>query len=228
METEGQSIVQASEDKLLKERLERFKQIVDAGVKRQRDADMVSRYSELVSKGTLENKAKTKAEPVKTAISTKVTAALGPVTYDDVEGENPGVEGLIEKPKSVQLKEQQEKLMNNSGSLDQVSAEDFMENSNPVKQPMSTIVKSQAESADVKVNNDVNVEKPIIVKEKNSSGGQAAKALKNADEKIAFKGLKKVGAYAAGALALAGLTSALISSKGQQTNNQLYGQQPLY
>lgn len=228
METEGQSIVQASEDKLLKERLERFKQIVDAGVKRQRDADMVSRYGELVSKGTQANKARAEKKPVKTAISTKVTAALGPVTYDDVEGENPGVEGLIEKPKSVQLKEQQEKLMNNSGSLDQVSAEDFMENSNPVKQPMSTIVKSQAESADVKVNNDVNVEKPIIVKEKNSSGGQAAKALKNADEKIAFKGLKKVGAYAAGALALVGLTSALISSKGQQTNNQLYGQQPLY
>ena len=118
--------------------------------------------------------------------------------------------------------------MNSSGSLDKVSTEDFMENSNPVKQPMNTLVKSQAESADVKVNNDVNVEKPIIVKEKNSSGGQAAKALKNADEKIAFKGLKKVGAYAAGALALAGLTSALISSKGQQTNNQLYGQQPLY
>ena len=228
METEGQSIVQASEDKLLKERLERFKQIVDAGVKRQRDADMVSRYGELVSKGTQANKARAEKKPVKTAISTKVTAALGPVTYDDVEGENPGVEGLIEKPKSVQLKEQQEKLMNNSGSLDQVSAEDFMENSNPVKQPMNTLVKSQAESADVKVNNDVNVEKPIIVKEKNSSGGQAAKALKNADEKIAFNGLKKVGAYAAGALALAGLTSALISSKGQQTNNQLYGQQPLY
>ena len=228
METEGQSIVQASEDKLLKERLERFKQIVDAGVKRQRDADMVSRYGELVSKGTHANKTKAEKKPVKTAISTKVTAALGPVTYDDVEGENPGVEGLIEKPKSVQLKEQQEKLMNNSGSLDQVSAEDFMENSNPVKQPMSTIVKSQAESADVKVNNDVNVEKPITLKEKNSSGGQAAKVLKNADEKIAFKGLKKVGAYAAGALALAGLTSALISSKGQQTNNQLYGQQPLY
>ena len=228
METEGQSIVQASEDKLLKERLERFKQIVDAGVKRQRDADMVSRYGELVSKGTHANKAKAEKKPVKTAISTKVTAALGPVTYDDVEGENPGVEGLIEKPKSVQLKEQQEKLMNNSGALDEVSAEDFMENSNPVKQPMNTIVKSQAESADVKVNNDVKVEKPIIVNEKNSSGGQAAKALKNADEKIAFKGLKKVGAYAAGALALAGLTSALISSKGQQTNNQLYGQQPLY
>ena len=228
METEGQSIVQASEDKLLKKRLERFKQIVDAGVKRQRDADMVSRYGELVSKGTQANKARAEKKPVKTAISTKVTAALGPVTYDDVEGENPGIEGLIEKPKSVQLKEQQEKLMNNSGSLDKVSAEDFMENSNPVKQPMNTLVKSQAESADVKVNNDVNVEKPVIVKEKNSSGGQAAKALKNADEKIAFKGLKKVGAYAAGALALAGLTSALISSKGQQTNNQLYGQQPLY
>ena len=228
METEGQSIVQASVDELLKDRLERFKQIVDAGVKRQHDADMVSRYGELVSKGTQANKARTEKKPVKTAISTKVTSALGPVTYDDVEGENPGIEGLIEKPKSVQLKEQQEKLMNNSGSLDQVSAEDFMENSNPVKQPMSTIVKSQAESADVNVNNDVNVEKPVIVKEKNSSGGQAAKALKNADEKIAFKGLKKVGAYAAGALALAGLTSALISSKGQQTNNQLYGQQPLY
>ena len=86
METEGQSIVQASEDKLLKERLERFKQIVDAGVKRQRDADMVSRYGELVSKGTLENKAKAEKKPVKTAISTKVTEALGPVTYDDVEG----------------------------------------------------------------------------------------------------------------------------------------------
>ena len=228
METEGQSIVQASVDELLKDRLERFKQIVDAGVKRQHDADMVSRYGELVSKGTQANKARAEKKPVKTAISTKVTAALGPVTYDDVEGENPGIEGLIEKPKSVQAKEWQEKLMNNSGSLDKVSAEDFMENSNPVKQPMNTLVKSQAESADVKVNNDVNVEKPIIVNEKNSSGGQAAKALKNADEKIAFKGLKKVGAYAAGALALAGLTSALISSKGQQTNNQLYGQQPLY
>ena len=228
METDGKNVVQASEDKLLADRLERFKQIVDAGVKRQHDADMVSRYGELVSKGTQANKARAEKKPVKTAISTKVTAALGPVTYDDVEGENPGVEGLIEKPKSVQAKEWQEKLMNNSGALDEVSAEDFMENSNPVKQPMNTIVKSQAESADVKVNNDVNVEKPIIVNEKNSSGGQAAKALKNADEKIAFKGLKKVGAYAAGALALAGLTSALISSKGQQTNNQLYGQQPLY
>ena len=118
--------------------------------------------------------------------------------------------------------------MNKSGALDEVSAEDFMENSNSVKQPMNTIVKSQAESADIKVNNDVKVDKPIIVNEKTSSGGQAAKALKNADEKVPFKGLKKVGAYAAGALALAGLTSALISSKGQQTNNQLYGQQPLY
>ena len=228
METDGKNVVQALEDKLLADRLERFKQIVDAGVKRQHDADIVSRYDELVSKGTLENKAKTKAEPVKTAISTKVTAALGPVTYDDVEGENPGIEGLIEKPKSVQLKEQQEKLMNNSGALDEVSAEDFMENSNSVKQRMNTIVKSQAESADIKVNNDVNIENPKIVKEKASSGEQAAKALKNADEKVPFKGLKKVGAYAAGALALAGLTSALISSKGQQTNNQLYGQQPLY
>lgn len=228
METDGKNVVQALEDKLLADRLERFKQIVDAGVKRQHDADMVSRYDELVSKGTLENKAKKKAEPVKTAISTKVTAALGPVTYDEVEGENPGIEGLIEKPKSAQLKEQQEKLMNNSSALDEVSAEDFMENSNSVKQRMNTIVKSQAESADIKVNNDVNIENPKIVKEKASSGEQAAKALKNADEKVPFKGLKKVGAYAAGALALAGLTSALISSKGQQTNNQLYGQQPLY
>ena len=118
--------------------------------------------------------------------------------------------------------------MNNSSALDEVSAEDFMENSNSVKQRMNTIVKSQAESADIKVNNDVNIENPKIVKEKASSGEQAAKALKNADEKVPFKGLKKVGAYAAGALALAGLTSALISSKGQQTNNQLYGQQPLY
>ena len=80
----------------------------------------------------------------------------------------------------------------------------------------------------MKVNTDIKAENTKLTKEMPNLNNEAEKALQKAEEKTAFKGLKKVGAYAAGTLALAGLTSALISSKGQQTNNQLYGQQPLY
>ena len=96
------------------------------------------------------------------------------------------------------------------------------------KQAINTTVKSRADSQEVKVNTDIKAENTKLTKEMPNLNNEAEKALQKAEEKTAFKGLKKVGAYAAGALALAGLTSALISSKGQQTNNQLYGQQPLY
>ena len=96
------------------------------------------------------------------------------------------------------------------------------------KQAINTTVKSRADSQEVKVNNDIKAENTKIPKEMPNAKSEAEKALKKAEEKTAFKGLKKVGAYAAGALALVGLTSALIGTKGQQTNDQLYGQQPLY
>lgn len=210
--------------------IERFKKVVDEGVERQKKADMVRRYGDLVAKGTDENKIKAKAQPaaIKTELDNKVQASTGPVTYEDVYGENPGVEGLVEKPRSVQIKEREQKLRDSSGSLDEISPEDFYSEEPSGKKPINTTVSSRAENGAVKVNNDSGAAKVKTAAEIPVNKRQAAQALKNAEEKTAFKGLKKVGAYAAGALALAGLTSALIGSKGQQTNDQLFGQQPLY
>ena len=218
----------ANADDSISKQLERFKKVVDEGIEQQKKADMVRRYGDLVAKGTDENKIKAKAEPVKTELDNKVQASTGPVTYEDVYGENPGVEGLVEKPWSVQIREKEQKLRDNSGSLDEISPEDFYSEEPSGKKPINTTVNSKAENGAVKVNNDSGAAKVKIASEIPVNKRQAAQALKNAEEKTAFKGLKKVGAYAAGALALAGLTSALIGSKGQQTNDQLYGQQPLY
>lgn len=210
------------------EQLEKFKKLVDDGMMRQKNAEIVKRYGDIVAKGTEANRKKAAAEAAKKPIEKTVRSNFGPVSYNEVIGENPDLEGLIDKPKHIKAKENQEKLMAESGSLDAISPEDFTDNQPVRKQPMNATVTGRAENTGVSVNNDIGKAKAKTAVEVTSGEKQAVKALKNAEEKAAFKGLKKVGAYAAGALALAGLTSALIGSKGQQTNDQLYGQQPLY